>query len=170
MKGSERDEQQTIRTVYVIKSPFVNRQPTVVFDYPPQCGLDSRLNARCVPLSPEELKSHSFSYKLCKKAHTYNCAVNCFKFAGFERTVTTRYNVFIGGVPRRKRITKLKKYQKYNHFAGSWQLGRKDNLYRCVNRHRRNYGTDYNICPYTYILPEDYKRFKLEQRMNKKSL
>lgn len=158
------------RLVYVIKSPFLNRKATVVFDYPPQCGLQSRLDARCVPLSSEELKSCSFSYKLCKKAHTYNCAVNSFKFAGFERTSTARYNVLIGGVPRRGRITQLRKYQKYNHFAGSWQLGRKDNLYRCVNKCRRTYGADYNICPYTFILPEDYKRFKLEQRVSRKSL
>ena len=62
-------------------------------------------------------------------------------------------------------IRELNIYQKTNHFPASKQLGRKDNLWKNINIMRRKFGTDYEICPKTYIIPDDYDI--LEQQMNK---
>lgn len=57
-------------------------------------------------------------------------------------------------------------YQKLNHFAGAWNLGHKGNLWRNVQRQRRRHGKDFEICPTTYLFPEDYKRWMNDREMN----
>jgi hypothetical protein len=50
-------------------------------------------------------------------------------------------------------------YKRCNHFPGTFQLGRKDNLYRNVFKMIRDFGDEYRIVPKTWILPEDLRRF-----------
>lgn len=52
----------------------------------------------------------------------------------------------------------LKECQKVNHFPGSHNLGRKDNLLRNIRRARNIHGeSTYNFLPETYILPKDIR-------------
>ena len=53
-----------------------------------------------------------------------------------------------------------------NHFAGAWGLGSKANMWRNVQKQRRLHGKEFDICPMTYIFPEDYKRFMNDREMN----
>jgi tubulin polyglutamylase TTLL4 len=48
------------------------------------------------------------------------------------------------------------------------QIGRKDNMWRNIFRLKRKHGKDYDICPKTYIFPEDTKRFKQDRESEKK--
>lgn len=57
-------------------------------------------------------------------------------------------------------------HQKINHFAGAWGLGSKANLWRNVQKQRRKHGKEFEICPITYIFPEDYKRWINDREMN----
>ena len=68
-------------------------------------------------------------------------------------------NVLWTGSVKPDLLRETNKYQKLNHFPGSFQIGRKDCMWRNIARFRRTNGTDYEICPPTYIFPEDYKRF-----------
>jgi len=55
-------------------------------------------------------------------------------------------------------------YQRVNHFPNSYQLGRKDMMWRnylAIKRRCNNEGFDY--CPMSYIFPADYNRFKIDQ-------
>jgi hypothetical protein len=52
-------------------------------------------------------------------------------------------------------LKKLNKYQKFNHFPSTWQLGRKDNLWRNFKKQRSIHKEAYNYLPETYIIPED---------------
>jgi len=45
-------------------------------------------------------------------------------------------------------------------------MGHKGNLWRNVQRQRRRNGKDFEICPLTYLFPEDYKRFMQEREVN----
>jgi len=56
--------------------------------------------------------------------------------------------------------------QKINHFAGAWGIGSKANLWRNVQKQRRKHGKDFEICPITYVFPEDYKRWCNDREMN----
>lgn len=56
-------------------------------------------------------------------------------------------------------IPKLNEYQRYNHFPCTWQIGRKDRLWRNFKRTKNFFREDYNFIPETYILPEDHEDF-----------
>ncbi|XP_023290516.1 tubulin polyglutamylase TTLL4 [Orussus abietinus] len=55
----------------------------------------------------------------------------------------------------------LKESQKINHFPGSFQIGRKDRLWRNLSRMMARYGKkEFGFIPRTYILPQDMKFFR----------
>jgi tubulin polyglutamylase TTLL4 len=113
---------------------------------------------------PEHEKaSKKLYFKVSDKAPAYNCILNSFKYAGLEQTRSHKFNVIISKVPSPGSLHWLTPYQRFNHFPGAWNLGRKDNLWRNVWRMKRAYGSDYEICPMTYLFPEDYSRFQSDK-------
>ncbi|XP_076461978.1 uncharacterized protein LOC143294387 [Babylonia areolata] len=55
----------------------------------------------------------------------------------------------------------LREYQKLNHFPGSFQLGRKDRLWRNLSRMQVSFGKmEFGFFPQTYVLPQDLKLLK----------
>ncbi|GCC36827.1 hypothetical protein chiPu_0015327 [Chiloscyllium punctatum] len=55
----------------------------------------------------------------------------------------------------------LREYQKLNHFPGSFQIGRKDRLWRNLLRMQMRFGKrEFNFFPQSYILPHDIKLLK----------
>lgn len=59
--------------------------------------------------------------------------------------------------------------QKFNHFAGCWHLGRKDELWRAGYKQRKMFPQDYNFLPKTFIFPFDYERFETAREMYDKN-
>ena len=60
----------------------------------------------------------------------------------------------------------MNSYQKINHFPGSWTIGCKSSLWKNVQKYRRKFGKEFEICPQTYVFPEDYKRWCNDREMN----
>jgi len=56
-------------------------------------------------------------------------------------------------------IKDLNKFQKTNHFPGSTNLGRKDLLWRNMNRMRIKFPTEFSITPISYVLGDEYNEF-----------
>lgn len=55
----------------------------------------------------------------------------------------------------------MREYQMLNHFPGSFQIGRKDRLWRNLSRLQLQFGkTEFNFFPQTYVLPCDLKQLK----------
>ena len=54
-------------------------------------------------------------------------------------------------------------YKHNNHFPGTWQLGRKDLMYRNIFAQMREFGEEYQIVPKTWILPYDIRLFQKER-------
>lgn len=156
------------KEVYVLASIYSGRPATVLFDYPPQCQKPSRKSNRVYLFKDSDFKP--LYYKISDSVHTYNCMVNALSYAGFTPIEHSGYNLKVSGVPQPKALRKFNQYQKTNHFPGIWQIGRKDCLWRNVYRMRRKHGLDYEICPKTYILPEDYSRLQMELEAEPKSL
>ena len=67
-------------------------------------------------------------------------------------------------------IRNLSLYQKFNHFPCTYQLGRKDNLYKHFKQFKRLAPDVYNYIPPTYILPMDSENFEMELKKNKKCI
>ena len=48
-----------------------------------------------------------------------------------------------------------------NHFPGSFQIGRKDRLWRNLSRLQAHYGKkEFAFFPQTFVLPSDFKQLK----------
>ncbi|XP_041982603.1 tubulin polyglutamylase ttll-4-like isoform X3 [Aricia agestis] len=57
----------------------------------------------------------------------------------------------------------IKEGQKMNHFPGTFQIGRKDRLWRNLQKLSAKYGvSEFGIMPKTYVLPHDMKILKHE--------
>uniref|UniRef100_A0A8C4ZYG5 Tubulin--tyrosine ligase-like protein 5 n=1 Tax=Gadus morhua TaxID=8049 RepID=A0A8C4ZYG5_GADMO len=54
----------------------------------------------------------------------------------------------------------LQDFQKVNHFPRSYELTRKDRLYKNIQRMQQAHGfKNFNIVPQTFVLPSEYKTF-----------
>ena len=113
----------------VIFSIFKERPACIIFDYPSYCNLESKLCSNCRPLSIEQAYKCKLQYKFAKKTPIYNCVLKSLEFAGFTATESKfKGNLVLSALPKPKNLKYLNRYQKHNHFPGSWHLGRKDNL------------------------------------------
>ena len=76
---------------------------------------------------------------------------------------SSNWNLLWTGWVKPETVKEATKFQRINHFPGTMQIGRKDNMWRNVSRLRRIHNADFDICPQTYVLPEDYKRFQADR-------
>lgn len=65
-----------------------------------------------------------------------------------------------GGVAPDK-VTKMKPYQRTNHYPGMSQLARKNNLGRNLMKMEKLFPQDYRFFPRTWCFPHDYPEFKM---------
>ncbi len=65
-----------------------------------------------------------------------------------------------------KLIPALGKWQKYNHFPKTWQLGRKDMLYKNFKKFNKKFSKDFDYMPMTFIFPTDIEEFKTYKKFN----
>lgn len=63
-----------------------------------------------------------------------------------------------GAVPHDK-LGRMKPYQKINHFPGMYELARKSNLARNLNRLRKLFPQEYDFYPKTWLLPTEWIDF-----------
>ena len=70
----------------------------------------------------------------------------------------------------RELIRTLGKNQKFNHFPSTYQIGRKDNMYKHYKYYKKILPDYYNFVPQTFILPQDIENFENELKKNKKNL
>lgn len=60
----------------------------------------------------------------------------------------------------------MTEYQKFNHFAGCWHIGRKDELTRCIEKQKKQFPQEYNFFPRAFIFPYDFQRFETAREMS----
>lgn len=146
--------------VYFLKSIFVNRPPTAFFPYPNYVHLE-RTADRVRKYNRDEIEYLFMAFKIADTTHIYNAVVNTCKNAGFNMVEGNNayFNMQWTGYITSNDIKSLNKYQKTNHFPGSSQLGRKDLLWRNMNRLRSKFPQDFLIAPMSYLLSEDFELF-----------
>ncbi|MBN3319758.1 TTLL4 polyglutamylase, partial [Atractosteus spatula] len=55
----------------------------------------------------------------------------------------------------------IREYQKLNHFPGSFQIGRKDRLWRNLSKMQARFGKrEFNFFPQSFVLPQDIRQLK----------
>lgn len=105
-------------------------------------------------------------FKISEQVHTYNCVLNSLCMGGFAQTEGPYWNVLWSAPLKPECLRNYDQYRRINHFPGTFQLGRKDNMYRHISRMIREYGEEYRIVPKTWIFPEDIRRFQKEREDN----
>ena len=60
-------------------------------------------------------------------------------------------------------LTSLRPYQRINHFPNSFNLGRKDEMYKNLLELEEEFPDDYNFTPKTYVFPQDADEFESDR-------
>ena len=129
-------------------SLFPNTPPTINFPRPDQK----------IEFFPKEVQPFLF-WK--HSSITPNIVKSCVRDAGFRTTSGDKWIGYFGKHMKANCFKTLSPFQKFNHFPGSFQLGRKDSLYRNINKLQlKNSRHEFNFLPQTFILPADYEAFK----------
>ena len=137
--------------VHLLKSVFDDRPPTVFFRYPKCCAIEQVQSERVYSLEKAQLY-----YKI--SGSEYKCIVNSLEFNGIQKVDQGNDWVVyfdISGT-RLKTLENMNKFQKINHFPGCWNLGRKDYMWKNLNKQRRSHPQSYNFVPNTYLFPADF--------------
>jgi hypothetical protein len=123
-------QDKEVKTPYVVKSIFANRPATIFFPYP-KCCEQVRNNDQVLPMQGD----FKLKYKITDSVCVYNCVIRALSEAGFTQTEGSSWNILWSAPLRPEVLKNFSKYQRCNHFSGTWQLGRKDNLWRNVCRY-----------------------------------
>lgn len=91
-----------------------------------------------------------------------NAVNHAFRNAGFRITKGNNWNALWAGAMKGDEFHSINRMQKVNHFPGTWELGRKDKLYRNLGKFRRSHGAAFDIVPRHYVLPRDTDEWRAE--------
>jgi len=156
--------------VRCVPSIFPHRPPTIYFDYPLALRdlsiiRSPRIQGPGADYYVEDLAGRKIFYK---SQWERNCIKNAFIRAGFRRKLSgVQWNAAWTKHPTTEGFERLNRFQKVNHFPGSWCIGRKDRLMRCIGRAKRAVGGQpgvpsdaFDIIPAGWILPTEYNSWR----------
>ena len=103
------------------------------------------------------IKKHSMP--IGKIGKVYVGLRNILKQNGFTLTKSSNFNLAWGYCGQKDHVKSFERYQKFSHFPGCWQIGRKDNLWMNLSKKQRAIPEYYNFLPKTYCLKADYDAF-----------
>ena len=131
------------RTVFFLNDPKLND------DKPPK-------NIKLTNMEITE-KKYMFLYKAYKNLPL--CLSGPMKFNGVIRSKLFDNTNIVWKLMKQDRmfefLRELNHYQRFNHFPMTWQLSRKDNLYRNYYKLHTRFPDDYKYMPETYVLPKE---------------
>ena len=131
------------RTVFFLNDPKLND------DKPPK-------NIKLANIEITE-KKYMFLYKAYKNLPL--CLSGPMKFNGVIRSKLFDNTNIVWKLMKQDRmfefLRELNHYQRFNHFPMTWQLSRKDNLYRNYYKLHTRFPDDYKYMPETYVLPKE---------------
>ena len=143
----------TIMTL--MQSAIEGRPDTVSVSYPPYIGKKRDNGEQDTTEHPTE----NLFFKIGTKVHEYNAVRNSWLRAGFVRTNSwSKASAYWGQHCSAQAFRNLNKYQKVNHFPGSWCIGNKARLGKIMGRMRRMYGKDFHIHAETLCMPMDRRK------------
>lgn len=143
----------------LVQSVFGNsRPPVLLFGYHPSCGAGERDEHRALvaaDLGTGNSRAPRMLYSHGGEVHTYNAVTNTLRYAGMHEVAsdTMKWSLYWGGCPKPAELREFHPFQKTNHFPASWQLGRKDLMWRNIRQMQRRWPKLFDITPMSYVLP-----------------
>lgn len=141
------------RQLVLLSSVFAGRPPVLLFSYTVACGAEQRSMDRAVWA---DIDGPRLFYAHTDAVHEYNAVINTIRHGGLYRIRpdNTRWMLLWSSHPPPELLRTMKPSQKTNHFPGSWNLGRKDLLWRSLSRVQRRFGKSFQVTPAGYVLPK----------------
>lgn len=132
--------------VVLMKSNIKGKPDAVFFSYPGYVGKAKESSLALKECTQEQLGSKQLIFKIAESTNIYNSVVNSCKNAGMYLVDSGKdWNLLFTGYIRSEALREVNKYQRINHFPGSYELGRKDRMWKNISRMKRKFGVDYNI-------------------------
>jgi len=178
--GQRKPSAVTQKRVRLLSSCFLGREPVIFFDYSNAASLIGERDTfgRVVDAQdlPTGLPKMYFAHGTT--VHAYNCVVNTVKNNGFSQTQlgkkddisAGKWSLLWGGHLKPEQLRAFRPSQCTNHFPHSWQLGRKDLLWKNLSKMKRKFPRDFDITPASFVFPEDLKSWEAERDSNPKAL
>ena len=147
---------------------------TVYFSNDPKLNENTQKNVKTEEVEIKE-KKYMFLYKAYKNLPL--CLSGPMRYNGVIRSKLFDNTNIIWKLMKQDKmfpfLEQLNKYQRFNHFPMTWQLSRKDNLYRNYFKLHTKFPNDFKYMPETYVLPKDQeivneklKDFNLKDKTN----
>lgn len=142
------------RIITLLPSVFEGRPPVMLFSYTVACGAKQRPMERAVVTDPDAVPRLFYSHT--DAVHEYNAVINILRQGGLYRVKAdgNRWLLLWSNHPSPELLRALRPSQKTNHFPGSWNLGRKDVIWKNISRMQRKHGRTYQITPQGFVLPK----------------
>lgn len=157
------------RTLQLLVPQFPATPPTLLFSTGQQ---EQQLEAQMQPQQSNELLP-LHSVKMCVRYFgvANNNVKQVFRASGFKATKGSSWGVLWGSLAPPELLAGINPWQRHNHFPGTWELGRKDRLYRNIAAaaRRTRDPAAFNFVPKFFILPADLEDFKLDLAQNPKT-
>ncbi|OWF35945.1 Tubulin polyglutamylase TTLL5 [Mizuhopecten yessoensis] len=149
----ETDEEEHQETLNIQWTGYGKKTPVVTFN--PELVLAKKGNLK--PVGERYHLAYKFGNSECKVVRTI------LNFHGFHEVHpnSSDYNfIWTGGHLKPFTLRSLTEFQKINHFPRSYELTRKDRLYKNVQRMQQIKGLKhFDILPSSFILPSEYQDF-----------
>eukprot|EP00928_Gymnodinium_smaydae_P090317 TRINITY_DN74145_c0_g1_i1.p1 TRINITY_DN74145_c0_g1~~TRINITY_DN74145_c0_g1_i1.p1 ORF type:complete len:751 (-),score=192.06 TRINITY_DN74145_c0_g1_i1:69-2321(-) len=142
------------RQLVLLPSVFEGRPPVLFFSYTVACGAEQRPLDRAIYC---DIDGPRLFYSHTDAVHEYNAVINIMRQGGLYRVKaeSQKWMLLWSNHPPPEVLQAMKPTQKTNHFPGSFNLGRKDLLWKNISRMQRRFGIrDCNITPPAYVLPK----------------
>jgi tubulin polyglutamylase TTLL4 len=175
--------------VAFLKSPFKGRGPVMFFPYPSYVGEEKEDYGRLFYRHQADIDQYVMRFKISETTNIYNAVVNSCKAAGmllvnekymlkkknkdqgldssessdeedYKDEFEDDYNILFTGAVKEDILRKSRSYYKISHFPHSYNIGRKDAMWRNINRMYEMFPEEYDFCPRTYVFPNDADDFE----------
>lgn len=158
------------RIITLLPSVFEGRPPVMFFSYTVACGAKQRPLERAIVTDPDAVPRLFYSHT--DAVHEYNAVINILRQGGLYRVKAdgNRWLLLWSNHPSPELLRALRPSQKTNHFPGSWNLGRKDAVWKNISRMQRKFGPTYHITPQGFVLPKGTISWEAARKRNPEQL
>lgn len=157
------------RYVTLLPSVFEDRPPVIFFSYTEACKAKQRDMERAES-TPEDAPRLFYSHT--DAVHEYNAVVNILRQGGLYRVRpdSQKWTLLWSHHPPPEVLNALKPLQKTNHHIGSWHLGKKDLIWKNLQKMVRRFGEPYEITPTCYLLPVENQAWEVSRKQRPDAL
>lgn len=150
---SEEEETRSKQSLNIQWTGFAKKTPVILFNS--ECIFNKRINMRTV--GERYHMTYKFGNSECKIVR------NILSSHGFHEVHpnSSDYNiVWTGAHLKPFTLRSMTEFQKINHFPRSYELTRKDRLFKNIQRMQQIKGVkNFDIIPASYVLPGEYQEF-----------